>query len=611
MPDNLPKIDPGWLSPYASFLVIQCVAEDLPAAIQGLLNFVKNRLASPRGSPAVLLATSIAGVDNLLRSPTADGSGHDQVEGVLYRREKPPSWAIGDFPFADREHQLITVMRRGPLIAVQSESALRRSLWHWINHEPRPPFRPVPAAILQGAFVRGVTRNLWLHGTHPPSPTKADSKVLSGPNLGEALNPLEDSSYAAGSARTRLPQEEGREALGRDVGTTARRGMVWLRPTHDFADFLEVAKQMLLIVEETIAGGAGVEQPFPVLTTEADDLTGAQGAYEIACPGPDEILADPNVAQDALDAAEFLQHCVLNVRAISDSSDLLVDIGTEGIIRGRLRCTVTARDGHPLVTFGFEGGQSNEQVARQIRNALELLSESLSIYYLSGHCIRRGGIFKYEIRNMPFLYWRFEDFSGCDILKEKPAQAASEIHRTVGEPSDNSLFGWVVRRYQNGWLTCDDGSGEVADFVHLDDNGTLTLLHVKAATNDTEERRVSASAYEVVAGQASKNIGFLNATSILHRLSDTNKRQRATWQDGVREIDRSGFLVALAARPPAAPIQVLIVQPHLRETRYNHLRSTATSDEDGVRLRRLETLLNSTAGGIIGVGARFQVIASS
>jgi hypothetical protein len=39
----------------------------------------------------------------------------------------------------------------------------------------------------------------------------------------------------------------------------------------------------------------------------------------------------------------------------------------------------------------------------------------------------------------------------------------------------------VVDRYLDGWLICDDGAGEVADFVHLALNGDLTVIHVKAA----------------------------------------------------------------------------------------------------------------------------------
>jgi hypothetical protein len=185
----------------------------------------------------------------------------------------------------------------------------------------------------------------------------------------------------------------------------------------------------------------------------------------------------------------------------------------------------------------------------------------LAIYYQSGHCVRAGGIFRYEVRDLPFEHWCPEDFpSDCNILKEKPADTNAEIHFQVGEPEDGSLFGWVARYYSEGWLTCDDGAGEVADFVHLARNDTLTLVHVKAATNDTEHRQVSASAYEVVASQASKNLGFLNAGTVLLRLSDPLYQDRATWHDGARQTDRKGFLEALAARRPAAALEVVIVQ---------------------------------------------------
>jgi hypothetical protein len=61
----------------------------------------------------------------------------------------------------------------------------------------------------------------------------------------------------------------------------------------------------------------------------------------------------------------------------------------------------------------------------------------------------------------------------------------------TAEHGDDSLFGSVVRRFGNGWLTCDDGPGEVADFVHVDPAGVLTLVHVKAAHGDGHRRGVA------------------------------------------------------------------------------------------------------------------------
>jgi len=53
---------------------------------------------------------------------------------------------------------------------------------------------------------------------------------------------------------------------------------------------------------------------------------------------------------------------------------------------------------------------------------------------------------------------------------------------TLGYREILPCFAWVVEKVGPGWLTCDDGSGEVADFVHIAPDETLTLLHVKERT---------------------------------------------------------------------------------------------------------------------------------
>jgi hypothetical protein len=67
--------------------------------------------------------------------------------------------------------------------------------------------------------------------------------------------------------------------------------------------------------------------------------------------------------------------------------------------------------------------------------------------------------------------------SGYRVDKEKPnGRTPEEIHAAIGENGDDSLFAWVVQAYRSGTLLCDDGPGEVADFLHIDDNGTLSLI---------------------------------------------------------------------------------------------------------------------------------------
>jgi hypothetical protein len=62
-------------------------------------------------------------------------------------------------------------------------------------------------------------------------------------------------------------------------------------------------------------------------------------------------------------------------------------------------------------------------------------------------------------------------------------QPGQSLRDAIAVADDDSLFAWVVKRFGDGWLVCDDGPGEVADFLHIANDGTLTIIHVKAAGN--------------------------------------------------------------------------------------------------------------------------------
>jgi hypothetical protein len=184
------------------------------------------------------------------------------------------------------------------------------------------------------------------------------------------------------------------------------------------------------------------------------------------------------------------------------------------------------------------------------------------------------------------------------------------MHDTIGEDRDTSLFGWVARHYSAGLLTCDDGPGEIADFLHVAD-GVLSLVHVKSAHSSSPRRGVSASAYEVVTSQAVKNLVFTDATRLRDRLASAPVRRPACWRDGERVEDRTEFVRALDGRDATHPVRVVIVQPHLSEPTYRRLRNTAgpTSDET-LRLHLLESLLNGARGTLVRVNADLTVIGS-
>jgi hypothetical protein len=467
-------------------------------------------------------------------------------------------------------------------------------------------FRVIGRRFINEALLQGETRSLSLHGAHQRQRSKADSKSIHGTDLRSALNPFEDSTFTFSSARAQV-DEDTHSALVGVVGTTPTRSQVWNRRVESFGVFRSAIAEILHDLAAAMRGD-GLEQPFPLLATEVDSLTGVLGAYEVAVPGSEEARGLADSDDDSVAAAELLERAQLIVIGDPASADFKLDVGF-GASAGVLAVHVTYSHDTARFDLGVEGQPSDPVAFVAIRQALAEHPDMLTAYYSSGHAIGNDKITRPVIRAVPFPNWEWWPVGMCDVTKEKPAGDGIVMHQNIGQPGDRSIFGWVVRNIGPGWLTCDDGAGEVADFVHLAPDNKLTLVPVKAAYSGSLYRGVSASAFEVVVGQATKNIAFLDRDELHARLSVAHAATRATWHEGVRQADRSGFLAALAARPRSSAFGVKIVQPHVRKERYIELQDASThASEDYLRLKRLETLLNSTRGSVVGVGGDLRVV---
>src|SRR5262249_55562631 len=129
----------------------------------------------------------------------------------------------------------------------------------------------------------------------------------------------------------------------------------------------------------------------------------------------------------------------------------------------------------------------------------------LKVWYESGHAIVNGAVFEIRHRDEQFTGFTWGDLSGYDVSKEKfwSGVIPSNSHEIIG--TEDSLFSWVKNKWrspdappsaESGWLACDDGSMEIADFIHLDDQSNppvLSLIHVKGAKSCKPARDISVS----------------------------------------------------------------------------------------------------------------------
>ncbi|MEW9554094.1 hypothetical protein [Nonomuraea sp. NPDC050783] len=583
-----------WLRPYFSVIALRCVRYDPEHATQVLLDVLKKSLADQTETATAVLADGIeksAGAAGLL------------VNGFIYRREFSPSWATTAAPsLVDLEHALVLTLRYKDLLVVHCDDTQKRYIRRWLRKNSTPLIIIAPE-VLQRAFCEGETRALWLRGTHARRTTRPDAKALNGQRLQDALSPLEDSSFIYSSARTAPSWGAPGGPRTGNIGVTPKDGLIWSRASRDFEDFIAMAGDVLRRLDEVSGTSATARPPFPILATEVHSLSGVRGAYDLSTVTPGELVEGQR-DEATVEAAALLERTTFHVQGRSDSAGFSMDVGLDGVLCGSIQAAVGhARNGGVSIEFGFDPSRAPTSLpeTRQILDALRDSQGLIRIYFDSGHVIDGRCVYKPETRNAPFRGWQFDDFTGYDITREKPADSPARIHARTGEPGDDSLFSWVSRQYASGWLTCDDGPGEIADFIHVDEEGALSLIHVKSAKSRAKRREIAVAAYEAVAGQAAKNLAYLDGDRLLRRLESPPIPNPATWEYGTRVADRREMLVALGSRHQRDRCRVVIVQPHVTRTAIR---------KPSRRLALLETLLNTVGGGIAALGAEFTVTVS-
>jgi hypothetical protein len=278
----------------------------------------------------------------------------------------------------------------------------------------------------------------------------------------------------------------------------------------------------------------------------------------------------------------------------------------------------------------------------KLRDAVIDLCEggAVKIYFSNGVTLVQNSLYELQFRDEDFEDIVWADFRSYDRTKEKPdtvevpdgdnGTTSRTAWNSVGKyEEDRSLFTWVVNEWPinangesegpKGYLVCDDGSGEIADFIHLQENDsgvwTLTLIHVKAGK---ESGRVSTGEHEVVLSQAVKNLRFVDNQNLGDNLSEAVSQKvnglkwgekeirDLVWKDG-QKIERSDFIDALSSIGSGHNRKVVVVQPHSRKSYFTSLRQK-TDKRDG--LKQLDLMLHETKRSCNNLQADFHLVAT-
>jgi hypothetical protein len=612
---DLPGIPWGDLRPYMSVVVLKCRPGVAPEhGVGGVFRqLLDNGTVSNRKIARVVALEEISNLIEGDEGASLTIEGMDRVSALVRESSSIPSWAVTDVGFVNVNYDLNVILQRGELVAVKVDRGNIDKFQTWLDKRGSSLVERIAPDVLEYTFLMGEAKGLWLQGASGRSAKRPDAKTSVGIDLRETLDDFDDGAYALSSARCDLPDDPGRVALKGRIGSTVRTSQLWLKPMDSFDLFVAAVGEVFDLIEVAERDPEGIAEAFPQLAREVSDLSEVSGAYDVSIADVDQLPLAVAEGEETQEAATILQRAVLQVVQGSRGAKVKFEVGLDGVTGGRL----TARPERTTHGFRLEWGRLGDgtygQIVDPVFRALEN-TDLVSIYYESGHVYSGGRITKRKSRVAPFRNWEFGDFSGVNVKSEKPFNllSATEVHRCIGAEGDDSLFGWVLRNFGDGFLTCDDGAGEIADFLQLDWKGTLRFIHVKGAENDSLGRRVSSTAYEQVAMQAAKNLLFLEKDILVDGLRAGSGR-KASWVGGERVDGRDEFIEYLDTLGESSKREVVIVQPHQTEAVKEQMRAREAAKDvnaELLRFRRLEVLLNLAYSSVVRAGAELVVYGS-
>lgn len=556
---------------------------------------VEALIAAP-GGPRTLLGTSAPLATGALRTVT-----------IEYEHRSQPAWAP-PLRYMDLNHHLVVISVKGTVAAIcTSEASLRPRIDRALIAA-----RPIPRNEIESGFVGSEAKALWLDGIHARSDAKPDAKVLMGRALEFAIDPLGDQSYAFKAVRSRVGLALSGGGTSQIVGASPDDGRLWLNRPGSWPDFVADTETLLDIASAVAALPPTVR--FPALAQGVSSLADVNDAYAVAV-APPELLAedtDPLLKQLAAQWAYGTEFAVTP----GAGPNLTAAASFEGVALGDLSINPTIPDGRIALGLAWASQPAAGAAGRATFDALMAEHDWLKIYYGSGHTIAGGRGFRSAYTDRSFPDWKFKNLANYDVTREKPAVLPGcNLAQSIGETTaaggpDDSLFGYCHDTFDTGWLASDDGSMELADFVHIDDATNLvTLIHAKGAGSAVPDRQVSASKYEIVTGQAVKNLRHLERRSLadaldagrLHLIAD------AVWHNGVRQPDRAGLIARVLALPPNYLKRVVILQPQLTEAEHDACESGQAPPQRIMKMKQLNTLMLAARLSANAVGADLEV----
>lgn len=543
-------------------------------------------------------------------------AGLDGLAGFHLKEKRQVTWAGANKIEDELNHLVAMFMSNDFALIYMSDGDLKSEIHDALFSDGFSEWEPVDERVLVNAYITGsALRTLWLGGTHKNVSIRPNSKVMSGKDLADAIDPFGDSTFLAGAVRSSK------------AGVSLKRSGIWFGPTKRWEDICTAA---LSVLAELAANQANIAtlsaSVHDGLAQAVGDFSEVKAAYEIEWVDPETISGKARAKKLELLRARY--GIELGTAAVPDKdvSVRLIDLVDGTAADVVLEPTLTASK---VVQFNVVG-----KASAAIQHCLDAIQNDpgfIRVYYESRHTVTDATVSLAAVqdREFPLEYCNFGLDTECDVSKEKPDGKALDVSKIFTD-ADISLFKWVFQKGLpqlgleqpspgNCWLYCDDGAGEVADFIHvvLPPYGgraapKITLIHVKGANNSSPGRRISAGAYEVVTAQAMKNLRRMIANQMHSDIKETVAKHgdERTWHEpwtvGLVSAPGTGkaLMNALTGIAAQCEYEVIVLQPHVLKSKYE----TATGPSNVVTAVQLRSLLFGAKAMTQAAGAKLRVI---
>lgn len=510
---------------------------------------------------------------------------------------------------------------------------------------------PFDDRALQAVCLEGEARQAALWGLHRAVKTKPDRKSLMGLDLKEAMDPFSDQTFRLTSAVSIAENQ-----TPKFLGLSLKQQRVWTNKGKRIGELSTTLNALFARLEgvnlANVAPAGLGQKGFRDLakTSAPDEIQKAETAFEVAFrplsdldplseDGAGVQVGDASLKADK-ELAWFADGEVKLGAAIDGTPGFTVEVSRRGILLMILTVTpVVEADGVALsVSSEFRVLPTNPDL--ELFESLiegDGLSRRLAVWYKTGHVLADRQVSVLEYRDVRFDAWAWRTFTlnagDVELKKEKPTKKSAKGDKDVADldaiGQQRSLLDWCLERLPAEisdltgplWALCDDGAGEIADFIfYAPDDRRLWLVHAKGAGSDSDNRKISVAAYEVVVSQARKNLRYFDGQLLAEELEDRKAGEPRLWRDGVRVL---GDAHATAMKEICAALRtthffddrcLVVLQPHVTEEHWREARRLLANGQEGhqevMSYRLLSALLADLQMTAQKVDAGFLVIGS-